>query len=693
MYIINIGSYKLDIFNRFIKSIIVCVFITTIIKATVPYKDHSINQSAAELEGPTPLKKVPVPFLALQGTPTLPDVFPFKVPLPYPPAVYEHRFSLPRGGNYPPLYANPSSLSCRGPIMGTRLIPYYGYYPIDLSPSEALYPAVFIQRNIPASQPRMMPTVSSFIENPVLDRARSFPTSQGFPLYSMSQPLDWVPNSQAAVFPSSRPVPIPAPVAVSKSAVSQNCLPSSILGHKRSRIQEEMFSFYDGDSETFRDQPNQPQHNKRFKGEQENKDNPSFKKDDRLKKQKQRQRIEAITVNELGYRNFKAGFHHSYTPDQEKAIAEIKADLATGEQMNRLVLGMVGSGKTEVACHAAWLIAQAGKQVIIIMPRRDVAQQYYRTFKARFEGTELTLLYSSSYNEKGYTLLDREAAKRALEAGRNNIVIGTKAALYKSKINNLGLVIIYEDHALSITQKEQLPHQYNNVHMLWMSATELPQALARTLTTKEGHIQDISRLMSRPLNRLNSINAFETLYEKVQHELSRKGNVFFVVPRIEQNRQRNSLQYYEDVLRRRFAPESILIAHGNQDNGEVLHRFRTEDRKILLSTAIIETVTDIPHVNTMIVAEPEYFSKAQLHQLRERIGHGTAQAYFYLFDPGRAHDKENDLNSNASLEVSSLGKGLPPTIQDACKRFIIALGSTKQPAHQKSILKDNNSRL
>ena len=648
----------MKILAQYIKIIIIYSFITTITQATYPYKDNSTYQPVSDLEGYDLPRGLTMPRpREFEEEATIPKASPSKAPLSYPFTDCESDSGPLKLVSYPPLYATRPFLSRGLSTMRERLrAPSYGHKS-DLPPTQT-FCSVHPDQSSMSYGTRPVPRLPFMIQSP-------FPNpylSQGFPLQPISHSLPWAHHPGTIASPDPLPPfaftrPVPGRLQPQSQNLEVLEPQPSTQGSKRPRPPEKAFLFYEGTSGTFSYPSSKSQGNKRSKAEQENQENLSFKESHALKNRREEQNGEGIAIDEQAYKNFKDNFGHLYTLQQEEAIADIKANLVAGQLMDRLVCEEINSeDETEVAFHAAWLIAQAGKQVAIIMPNRTLAQHYYRTFKKRFKETDLNILYLPSYNEKGYKSSDREKVNQVLEVGKNNIFVGTTANLYKDTINNLGLFIIHEKHTLSVKQKERLRLQYHNTHMLWMAGRAISQTLTLTPAINEAHVKNINRLRAALLNRkiidCEWIVAPKILYDKIQSELLRNGNIFFIVPRICQNKDGNNLQSYANFLQRRFAPESVLIAHDKKNDDEVLNCFRNEFKKILVLTGItdmvIKMVIDMPHAKTIIIAEPEHFGNPELYHLRERIGGNNIQVKLYLFDPQRSQDKENELRLNAS---------------------------------------------
>jgi transcription-repair coupling factor (superfamily II helicase) len=337
---------------------------------------------------------------------------------------------------------------------------------------------------------------------------------------------------------------------------------------------------------------------------------------------------EIMAPPEGSWDEFCARFPHAETEDQSRAIADVLEDLASGKPMDRLVCGDVGFGKTEVALRAAFVAAMAGTQVAVVVPTTLLARQHFRTFTARFAGLPVKVAQLSRM------VGTKEAAevKRGLASGDINIVIGTHALLGKGiSFDNLGLLIIDEEQHFGVAHKEKLKALRADVHVLTLTATPIPRTLQLALTG----VREMSLIATPPVDRLavrTFIMPFDGLVirEAIQRERFRGGQVFCVVPRIE-DLDRMAGRLTEIV------PEAKLArAHGKLPPSE-LERVMTEfgDGKydILLSTNIVESGLDMPAVNTLVIHRADMFGLGQLYQLRGRVGRGKLRGYAYLTWP------------------------------------------------------------
>lgn len=334
------------------------------------------------------------------------------------------------------------------------------------------------------------------------------------------------------------------------------------------------------------------------------------------------------TPPEGAWDEFCARFPFAETEDQQRAIADVLEDLASGRPMDRLICGDVGFGKTEVALRAAFVVAMSGMQVAIVVPTTLLARQHARTFTARFEGLPVKVAQlSRMVNAK-----DAAAVKAGLKDGTINIVIGTHALLAKGvAFDNLGLVIVDEEQHFGVKHKEALKQLQAEVHVLTLTATPIP----RTLQLALSGVREMSVIATPPVDRL-AVRTFimpwdpVVLREAIQRERFRGGQVFCVVPRIED---------MEKVAARlaEIVPDARAVqAHGRISATElerVMTEFSDGKHDILLATNIVESGLDMPAVNTLLIHRADMFGLAQLYQLRGRVGRGKLRAYAYLTWP------------------------------------------------------------
>ena len=335
-----------------------------------------------------------------------------------------------------------------------------------------------------------------------------------------------------------------------------------------------------------------------------------------------------VAPPEGSWDEFCARFPFAETEDQTRAIADVLEDLASGRPMDRLICGDVGFGKTEVALRAAFAVAMSGAQVAVVVPTTLLARQHARTFAARFAGLPVKVAQLSRM------VAAKEAAqvRAGLANGDVNIVIGTHALLSKTiRFADLGLLVVDEEQHFGVAHKERLKALKADVHVLTLTATPIP----RTLQLALSGVREMSVIATPPVDRLavrTFIMPFDSLVirEAIQRERFRGGQVFCVVPRI------------EDIPRtaerlREIVPEArMATAHGRLAPTElerVMTEFGDGKHDILLSTNIVESGLDMPAVNTLVIHRADMFGLGQLYQLRGRVGRGKQRGYAYLTWP------------------------------------------------------------
>ena len=316
------------------------------------------------------------------------------------------------------------------------------------------------------------------------------------------------------------------------------------------------------------------------------------------------------------------------TDDQQRAIADVLEDMAAGRPMDRLICGDVGFGKTEVALRAAFVAAMSGGQVAVVVPTTLLARQHTRVFTNRYQGFPIKVAQLS----RMVTAKEAAETKKGLADGSISVVVGTHALLAKGiSFDNLELLVVDEEQHFGVSHKERLKGLKADVHVLTLSATPIPRTLQLALTG----VREMSLIATPPVDRLavrTFISPFDSVVirEAIQRERFRGGQVFCVVPRLE-DMARMATRIREIVPEARMAE-----AHGRLAPTE-LERVMTEfgDGKydILLSTNIVESGLDMPAVNTLIVHRADMFGLGQLYQLRGRVGRGKQRGYAYLTWP------------------------------------------------------------
>jgi transcription-repair coupling factor (superfamily II helicase) len=378
---------------------------------------------------------------------------------------------------------------------------------------------------------------------------------------------------------------------------------------------------------------------------------------------------------------FAARFPYQETDDQLTAIADVVADLEKGSPMDRLVVGDVGFGKTEVAMRAAFVAALAGMQVAVICPTTLLARQHYRSFAERFRGFPISVRPLSRFVSAKEANLTREM----MGAGTVDIVVGTHALLAKGvKFKNLGLLVIDEEQHFGVTHKERLKELRSDIHVLTLTATPIPRTLQLSLTG----VRDLSIIATPPVDRLairTYVSEFDgvTLREALLREHYRGGQSFWVVPRI------SDLPEIEDWLKSNVPEVTFITAHGQLAAGDLddrMNQFYDGKYDVLLATTIVESGLDIPTANTMIVHRADMFGLGQLYQIRGRVGRAKTRAYCYLTTKPRSPltpQAMKRLKLLASLD--SLGAGFNLASHDLDLRGAGNLLGEEQSGHIKEV--------
>ena len=378
---------------------------------------------------------------------------------------------------------------------------------------------------------------------------------------------------------------------------------------------------------------------------------------------------------------FAARFPYQETDDQLSAIADVVGDMTSGRPMDRLIVGDVGFGKTEVAMRAAFAAAMSGVQVAVIAPTTLLARQHFKTFSERFRGTAVTVRPLSRF----VSARDADLTRQGLAEGTVDIVVGTHAVLSRSvRFRNLGLLVIDEEQHFGVQHKERLKEFRSEIHVLTLTATPIPRTLQLSLTG----VRDLSIIGTPPVDRLairTYVSEFDsvTIREALLREHYRGGQSFCVVPRIA------DLPEIEEFLRDQVPEVSFVVAHGQMPAGELddkMNAFYDGRFDVLLATTIVESGLDIPTANTMVVHRADMFGLAQLYQIRGRVGRAKVRAYAYLTTKPRAPltpAAQKRLRLLGSLD--SLGAGFSLASQDLDLRGAGNLLGEEQSGHIREV--------
>ncbi len=328
------------------------------------------------------------------------------------------------------------------------------------------------------------------------------------------------------------------------------------------------------------------------------------------------------------YAAFAAAFEFEETPDQQKTIESVLADMASPQPMDRVVCGDVGFGKTEVAMRAAFMATQAGKQVAVLVPTTLLAQQHYQNFADRFADWPVVVESLSRFR----TTKQVKEVLKGLASGNVDIIVGTHKLFQADvKYKNLGLAIIDEEHRFGVRHKEKLKSLRSEVDMLTLTATPIP----RTLNMAMSGMRDLSIIATPPANR-HPIKTFvnqwsdNLISEACEREVKRGGQVYFL------HNEVATIENMAAKLERLMPTMRIQVAHGQMREREleaIMRDFYHHRFNILVCTTIVESGIDIPTANTIIMNRADKLGLAQLHQLRGRVGRSNHRAYAYLITP------------------------------------------------------------
>jgi len=394
----------------------------------------------------------------------------------------------------------------------------------------------------------------------------------------------------------------------------------------------------------------------------------------RIKEETQRIALELLRIYALremahGYayppdsdwqKEMEDAFPYQETPDQSRAIREVKSDMESPRPMDRLVCGDVGYGKTEVALRASFKAVAEGRQVAVLVPTTVLAHQHFQTFSERMASYPLKVrLLSRFRSEREQALVVEEMAR-----GEVDVVIGTHRLLSQDvKFKNLGLLVVDEEHKFGVVHKERLKEMRASVDVLTMSATPIP----RTLQMSMSGVREMSLIETPPEERL-PIKTYlfehhpDLVKAAITRELAREGQVYFVHNRVQ------GIERLAADLRRLVPQARIAVGHGQMPEGQlekVMMDFYEGEQDVLVCTTIIESGLDIPNVNTILINNAQHFGLAQLYQLRGRVGRSAQQGYCYLLYPAsRQLTQEAERRLETIRDFTQLGAGFQVALKD-----------------------------
>lgn len=392
---------------------------------------------------------------------------------------------------------------------------------------------------------------------------------------------------------------------------------------------------------------------------------------------REKQRGFKYSLDTVWQKEFEDNFEYEETPDQLKAIADIKQDMETGRIMDRLLVGDVGFGKTEVAFRAMFKTVLDSKQAVLLAPTTILARQHYENLIKRLEpfGIKCGLLTRLQSTKETQDLLD------GLKKGTVHMVIATHKVLAKAvEFHDLGLLVLDEEQRFGVDHKEKLKEKYPLVNVLTLSATPIPRTLNMSLTG----VRDISMLETAPRGRL-PVQTYVVGYsdalcvDAITRELARGGQTLILLNNVE------ALDPYASKLRSLCPDARIITAHGQMLPGQLEERmsaFYDKEFDVLVATTIIENGIDLPDANTLIVIDSGRFGLSQLYQLRGRVGRrgALAHAYFTVPENGALTDTAQK-RLNTLLENTDIGSGFKVALADLSIRGAGNLLGAEQSGH------------
>ncbi len=384
-----------------------------------------------------------------------------------------------------------------------------------------------------------------------------------------------------------------------------------------------------------------------------------------------------------------ASFPYEETVDQLRAALEVKADMERIRPMDRLVVGDVGYGKTEVALRAAFKATQDDRQVAVLVPTTVLAAQHHETFSQRFAAFPLEVRLLSRF----VSAKEQAATIEGLAAGTVDIVIGTHRLLSQDvRFKDLGLVVVDEEQRFGVAAKERLKRLRSEVDVLTLSATPIP----RTLNLALAGIRDLSAIETPPEDRLPiqtrvAEASAGLVRDAILRELDRGGQVFYVHNRVE------TIEAQAEQLRRMLPGARFVVGHGQMGEGAletVMLTFAHGEADVLVCTTIIESGLDIPNANTIIIDRADTLGLAQLYQLRGRVGRSSRRAYAYLLYRRRERlSDEARKRLQAIFNASELGAGFQIALSDLEIRGAGNILGGEQSGHMAAVGFDLYSRL
>ncbi len=397
----------------------------------------------------------------------------------------------------------------------------------------------------------------------------------------------------------------------------------------------------------------------------------------------------AFNSDDIVQQEFENAFPFSLTPDQQKAVDDIKKDMQSGKVMDRLVCGDVGYGKTEVAMRAIFKAILSGKQVAFLCPTTILSEQHYKTCLARMKSFMVNVECLNRFKSKKETneILDK------LKSGKIDLICGTHRLLSNDVVfKDLGLLVLDEEQRFGVSDKEKIKNLKNNIDVITLSATPIPRTLNMSLIG----VRDISIIDTPPKNRIpvhSVVCEYSPLLVKdaVKKEIARNGQVLIVYNRVE------SINQFAQTIQDYFPNTALGIAHGQMDKKaleNVIMKVYNEEIQILVSTVLIENGIDLPKANTIIITSADKLGLSQLYQLRGRVGRSDIEAYAYFtYENSRLLTEEGYKRLACLSEFSSLGSGFKIAMRDLEIRGAGSVFGAEQSGHIEKVGIDMYNRL
>ena len=368
----------------------------------------------------------------------------------------------------------------------------------------------------------------------------------------------------------------------------------------------------------------------------------------------------AFSKDTVEQKEFEDAFPYSETQDQLRSIEEIKADMQKDKPMDRLLVGDVGYGKTEVAMRAVFKALMDGKQAAVLVPTTILAEQHYENFVQRFADYPFKIGLLSRFRTKK----EQQETIEGLQKGQVDVVIGTHRVLSKDvNFLDLGLLVVDEEQRFGVKHKERLKQLKSQVDVLTLTATPIP----RTLHMSMLGVRDLSVIETPPSNRY-PVQTFVmeqqgiTIKDGIERELARGGQVFYLYNRVE------TIEKKADELRQLVPEARVGVIHGQMSETtleNILYQFIEGEYDVLVTTTIIETGVDIPNVNTLFIENADHMGLSQLYQLRGRVGRSNRIAYAYLmYQPDKTLTEVGEKRLQAMRDFTELGSGFKIAMRD-----------------------------